>query len=171
MTTSLSPELNTTLRSLGPINGFKAARKLKTRGGMLYIGNFGSVELRLDQAAPGYEVSVFLEKLRASTGFRVCIGMPMRNYGLIAEHSLKVTQSDVRFFTLPDGFYAPEFIEAFTLDSAARNLAALHAIGWPMVLTSQQIEVVVPVNAAETQITACVEKVLKLATHAPYVAR
>ena len=97
--------------------------------------------------------------------------MPMRNYGLIAEHSLKVTQSDVRFFTLPDGFYAPEFIEAFTLDSAARNLAALHAIGWPMVLTSQQIEVVVPVNAAETQITACVEKVLKLATHAPYVAR
>lgn len=168
MTTSRSPEFNAVLRALGTITGFKAADKFKTRGGMLYIGDFGAVELRVVQMAPGYEVSVVLEKLKASIGFRVCIGGAMRNYGLIAEHRLKTVQADVVFFTLPDGFYAPEFIDAFSSEPAARNLAAVNAVGWPMVLTSQQIEVIVPVMATEDAITSCMKSVLELATHTPF---
>jgi hypothetical protein len=171
MTTSLSPELAAVLRALGAITGFKAANKFRTRGGMLYIGDFGSVELRVVQTAPGYEVSIVLEKLKASIGFRVCIGAAMRNYGLIAEHRLKATQADVLFFTLPDGFYAPEFIEAFSSEPAARNLAAVNAVGWPMVLTSQQIEVIVPVTATEEGIASCMKSVLELATHTPFAKR
>ncbi len=135
---------------------------------MLYIGDFGTVELRVVQTAPGYEVSIVLEKLKASIGFRVCIGGSMRNYGLIAAHRLKAAQADVLFFTLPDGLYAPEFIEAFSSESTACNLAAVNAVGWPMVLTSQQIEVIVPVKAKEAEITSCMKSVLELATHAPF---
>ena len=171
MTTSLSPEIELVLRALAAVPGFKRAPKFKTRAYMLYVGDFGLVELRLVQSAPGDEVSIVLERLKATTGFRICIGASMQNYGLIAPHKVRVGKVEVVFFSLPDGFFAPEFIQAFSGEAAALNLGQVDELGWCIVLASEQIEVIVPVAATEEQITLGMERVLRLATHPPFSAR
>ena len=173
MTTFLSPKVEAVIRSISAVPGVEIASKFRTKQSMLCIGKYGLTEIRLIEllTKTGEHVSVFLEKLRSPVVFRVGIGAPMRNYGLIAAHKLKTAKTDVEFFTLPDGFFGPEFSEAFSSEAATQNLVSVHEIGWPMVLTSQQIEIMVPIYATEPEITACMEKVVKLVTHAPYSNR
>ena len=168
MTTSLSLEISKALRAFAAIPGFKLAPKFKTKQGMLYVGDFASIEFRVIQSAPSNEVSVFLEKLKSAVPFRVGIGRAIQAYGLVTKHETRMAAGLLKYYTLPDGLYTTEFASAFSGETAAKNLLALMAFEWPMVLTSQQVEIVIPLNATESGITSCLNAMLALVTQPPY---
>jgi hypothetical protein len=171
MTTSLSPELQTTVRALAALPEFKPFPKFKVRQGLLCVGECMGSEIRLLQSMAGDPVVVVLEKLKAGAWFRVSIGAPMQWYGLIEEHRIRMESLEVAFFTLPGGGYAKEFEQAFAALPAFQRLHALHEIGWGMVLADKQVEVWVSSAATDFQITNTLSAVFNLVAQSPYVAR
>lgn len=171
MTTSLSPELQTTVRALLAVPGFKPFPKFKVRKGLLCIGECMGVEIRLLQTMAGDPVIVVFEKLKADSWFSVSIAQPIKSYCLTEEHRIRKEALQVSFFTLPGGGYAKEFEQAFASPSAFQRLHALHDIGWGIVLGDKQVEVWVSSAATDLQVTNTLSAVFNLVTQSPYVAR
>jgi hypothetical protein len=173
MTTFLSAKVQAVIRGISAIQGVEIFPKFRTKQSMLCIGKYGPIELRLIEliTVKGTEVTISLDRFRALNDFRVAIGGPIKHFALTNKHAIRAEGLNLDFYTLPDGFYAPEFTEAFAGKSAVQNLAAVHSVGWQMTITSQQIQVFVPNDATDPEITNCVDKLLKLASHAPYVSR
>jgi hypothetical protein len=173
MPIDLSPLIERVIRGLSEIRGMKIAPRFKKRGGAFYVGDFSHVEIRLLEmiAKRGKSASVFLEKLEAAVPFRIAVGSPMPNYALLRPHRFTAPGVEMTFYSLPDDLYAAEFKAAFSGGISAESLGAISRYGWPIVLTSQQIEVIVPEEAIDAEVTACLGSVMKAATQSPYLLR